>query len=379
MLYSQKKCIFAAGWEDMSPAGSFLSSFTMHIRHAFHTLNDVERRLGPRFAGRLRRLLHAYKRYHKSLHISSVMRAVSLALAFATLAEEGDMARAGQFDAMLHGHGCETIELEGETLLFSEEGSTEETLFWDTVCLLLDEHEPDTDMPQAAYDLVDGHEWLAYRLGDENNEPSEPSPAPSAHPLALPNSGGGIHQGRGEVSEGPEEASLLHLLTHLASDNARLTAEVERLRSVVALQQQTINQLIQPLPQPMKEGMTINYNAPIINNGTMNGDINHPTYYIGSMTGEDKRKLAIECMEAHIREKVAQGAPNRQVLAPYVAAVRVALVPSDMNHEAFNQKYGCMVPQSTFSEFVPKKIEKSAITDDETEAYEKEYSQLMKM
>ena len=43
----------AAGWERVLSAGSFLSPFTMHIRHAFHTLNDVERRLGPRFAGRL--------------------------------------------------------------------------------------------------------------------------------------------------------------------------------------------------------------------------------------------------------------------------------------------------------------------------------------
>lgn len=123
----------------------------------------------------------------------------------------------------------------------------------------------------------------------------------------------------------------------------------------------------------MKEGMTINYNAPIINHGTLNGDIINPTYNIGTIKAEDKRKLAIECMEAHIREKIAQGAHIRQIVAPYMAAVNVGLVPKDMNHESFNKKYGSKISQTSWSEETRK-----CVLDD-TEAYEKEYRQLMGM
>lgn len=123
----------------------------------------------------------------------------------------------------------------------------------------------------------------------------------------------------------------------------------------------------------MKEGTTINYNGLIINNGTLNGDIINPTYHIGSMKAEDKRQLAIECMEAHIKEKIAQSAPIRQIVAPYMAAVKVKLVPNDMNYESFNKKYGSNISQSSWSE----ETRKCAL--DDTEAYEKEYRQLTGM
>ena len=129
----------------------------------------------------------------------------------------------------------------------------------------------------------------------------------------------------------------------------------------------------------MKEGMTINYNAPIINNGTLNGDIINPTYHIGTMKAEDKRQMAIDCMEADIKAKIAQGAPNRQIVAPYVAAVKAGLVPNDLNHDDFNKKYGSDIKQPRWSELKLKPIENCILLEEETEAYEKRYRQLMEL
>lgn len=52
----------------------------------------------------------------------------------------------------------------------------------------------------------------------------------------------------------------------------------------------------------MKEGMTINYNAPIINHGTLNGDIINPTYHIGSMKAED--------IEANVKAEITKEIPD---------------------------------------------------------------------
>lgn len=127
----------------------------------------------------------------------------------------------------------------------------------------------------------------------------------------------------------------------------------------------------------MKEGVSISFNAPIINNGgTINGDIVNPVFNFGSqaMNETDKRKLALECMEARIKEEIAK--PNkswRKVLTPLVAAIRQGLVPNNMTCDEFNKQYGVNISPATFSTYVPKNINDSEIFESDTEAFEKEF------
>lgn len=112
---------------------------------------------------------------------------------------------------------------------------------------------------------------------------------------------------------------------------------------------------------------------------------NNPTSQIGTMDAEAKRQRAIECMENHIRRKIAEREKNpkittyRQIVAPYVAAVKIGLVPNCMNDKSFNEKYGSKISQSHWSGLKLKPIDNCILSDDETEAYEKEFQQLMKM
>lgn len=130
----------------------------------------------------------------------------------------------------------------------------------------------------------------------------------------------------------------------------------------------------------MKEGITNNFYAPIINKGgTINGDIVNPVFNFGSqeMNETDKRQLAIECMEARIREELAK--PNkswRKVLTPLVAAIRLGLVPN-MTCEEFNEQYNESISASSFSPYVPKDINDSVIPETETEAFQKEYQTIL--
>lgn len=128
--------------------------------------------------------------------------------------------------------------------------------------------------------------------------------------------------------------------------------------------------------------MSISFNAPIINNGgTINGDLVNPVFNFGSQEPNetDKRKLALECMEARIKEEIAKPNRNwRKVLTPLVAAIRIGLVPNSMNYEEFNQKYGVNISPATFSTYVPKNINDGEISEIDTEAYEKEFSSILK-
>lgn len=131
----------------------------------------------------------------------------------------------------------------------------------------------------------------------------------------------------------------------------------------------------------MKEGITNNFYAPIINKGgTINGDIVNPVFNFGSqeMNESDKRKLAIECMDARIKEEIVK--PNktwRKVLTPLVAAIRIGLVPNNMSCEEFNQKYDVNITPASFSPCVPNKIEQSNIPEYETEAFEKDFLSIL--
>lgn len=133
----------------------------------------------------------------------------------------------------------------------------------------------------------------------------------------------------------------------------------------------------------MKEGITNNFYAPIINKGgTINGDIVNPVFNFGSqeMNEADKRKLAIECMDAHIEQELTNPNQNwRKIFTPLVAGIRAGLLPNNMTCEEFNQKYGTEVSSSTFSIYLPKDLNNSKITEVETEGLEKEFSSLLKL
>jgi len=134
----------------------------------------------------------------------------------------------------------------------------------------------------------------------------------------------------------------------------------------------------------MKDGVTQNYYAPIImNGGTQCGDVVNHFYNFsgdGKPGGVDKRKLAIECMNGRIQAEVAKGGNNwKKVFAPYIAAIRVELIPNDMNYEEFNEKYGVKISQSTFSSYVPKDIARSLLSETDTAAFENELNSLLKM
>lgn len=130
----------------------------------------------------------------------------------------------------------------------------------------------------------------------------------------------------------------------------------------------------------MKEGITNNFNAPIIlNGGTLNGDIVNPTFNFADQK-PDGRKAALQCMEAHIRAQLAKDPYNRRlVLLPLVAAIRAELVPNVMKVAEFNDEFCTDISQPTFSEYVPKEIGNSKISEEESAPYENEYRSLMKL
>lgn len=131
----------------------------------------------------------------------------------------------------------------------------------------------------------------------------------------------------------------------------------------------------------MKEGITNNYNAPIFLSGgsTLNGDIVNPTYNISGQK-PDGRKAALQCMESHIRAQLAKDPYNRRmVLLPLVAAIRAELVPNVMKVTEFNESFNTDISPATFSEYVPKEIGNSNISEDESAPYENEYRSLLKL
>lgn len=130
----------------------------------------------------------------------------------------------------------------------------------------------------------------------------------------------------------------------------------------------------------MKEGITNNFNAPIIlNGGTLNGDIVNPTFNFADQK-PDGRKAALQCMESHIRAQLAKDPFNRRlVLLPLVAAIRAELVPNVMKVAEFNESFNTDISPATFSEYVPREIGNSMISEEESAPYENEYRSLMRL
>ena len=128
----------------------------------------------------------------------------------------------------------------------------------------------------------------------------------------------------------------------------------------------------------MKEGITNNFNAPIIlNGGTLNGDIVNPVYHYGNQH-PDGHQSALDCMRARIREQIAKDPTNRRlVLLPLVAAIRAEVVPNVMKVSEFNEEFCTDISQPTFSEYVPKEIINSKISEEETAPYENEFRKLL--
>ncbi len=124
----------------------------------------------------------------------------------------------------------------------------------------------------------------------------------------------------------------------------------------------------------MKEGVNINFNGTIINNGgTINGDINHPTYHFGQPSAADRRKNALQLVETRISEEARQEKPDlRKLFMPLVAAIRVNLVSNTMSVDEFNTKYGTSISRTTFADYFPKAIDRSRIAETESAATEEE-------
>jgi len=134
----------------------------MHIRQCITSLQDLEQKFGPRLKQRVERLVHAYQKVLRKSVEPLIIRAVCVAVSFADVAQ-CDGAMACNFDDMMHGRVSEHLEFQGRELVYSDEDtSVEEQLVWDTVCLMLEEYIPVSQMPQQAYNIAGLHAQLAY-------------------------------------------------------------------------------------------------------------------------------------------------------------------------------------------------------------------------
>lgn len=374
----------------------------MRIRRIFHTFDELVKEFGSRFGRRLSRLMRAYHVRHPEVDITMAMRAASIAWAFVALVSDGDVARAGQFDDMLHGHAAEHVEMNERPLCYEADcASTEECLIWDTTCLMLEEFQAEVEMPQVAYDIACPHALMAYRreVMDEDStlqapikvpkpaKPQAPQPAkqqaaqhqapkpqampqPAMPPDATPQPDASPRAAEPMISLTPSALGML-------MNGARQAALMNFVQTTARMGDTNTSYYLSVIEQ-MKEGMTINITGPIFNNGgTINGDINNPLYVMGKPSAEEKRQLALQCMEAQIKQAVSSGKGIRDTLLPYVAAIRAVLLPNTMSHTEFNTKYGSSISQSSFSEYVPKDIANSHIPEADTEALVKQYQGIL--
>jgi len=143
----------------------------MHVRHTFHTLSDLERYFSPRLVRRLKSLLCVY-RWGES---QTVMCAVCVASVFVSEVLGGNRCLASNFDNMLHGYAAEAIVMDNQPLRYGDDDVRVVSFLWDVICLMLEEYEPEREMPQWAYDEVGTHAYLAYEpevMGDVEPMPS---------------------------------------------------------------------------------------------------------------------------------------------------------------------------------------------------------------
>lgn len=131
----------------------------MHIKHCFHSEEDLAQKLGRSFMRMWRRLLEKYSKRIASLGVNA-LRLASLSFAFFSAAEEGNAEAMSHFDDMLHGWSAEKLWIGDTMVCFTDEEYV--NFVWDGAALML---EADPDLPQKAqwaFDLAGSHVCYAY-------------------------------------------------------------------------------------------------------------------------------------------------------------------------------------------------------------------------
>lgn len=133
----------------------------MHIRRIFHSESDLTLRLSQRFLRRWKRMLALYEKHHRGLSKAVALKCISVAWAFCSSVAEGNASVPYQIKDVLEHQTKEWIEIGGEPLAFDDE-DTASQLIWDTVCLMLEEKEPQPEW-QYAFDMAGIHAAYAYK------------------------------------------------------------------------------------------------------------------------------------------------------------------------------------------------------------------------
>lgn len=136
----------------------------MHIKHCFHSEEDLAQKLGRGFMRMWRRLLEKYSKRIASLGVNA-LRLASLSFAFFSAAEEGNAESMSHFDDMLHGWSAEKLWIGDTMVCFTDEEYV--NFVWDGAALML---EADPDLPQKAqwaFDLAGSHVCYAYDVCQE--------------------------------------------------------------------------------------------------------------------------------------------------------------------------------------------------------------------
>ena len=136
----------------------------MHIKHCFHSEDDLAQKLGRSFMRMWRRLLEKYSKRIASLGVNA-LRLASLSFAFFSAAEEGNAEAMSHFDDMLHGWSAEKLWIGDTMVCFTDEEYV--NFVWDGAALML---EADPDLPQKAqwaFDLAGSHVCYAYDVCQE--------------------------------------------------------------------------------------------------------------------------------------------------------------------------------------------------------------------
>lgn len=233
------------------------TEIAMYIRRKPYSLHDLEKHFSPLFCRRLRRLLQVYKRMKRIVDEGIMVRALSVASAFVTVAADGNYTLASNFDAMLHGECAECIEMDGMRLIFTDEMYTEEALLWDATGLMLEEYEPAVNMPQFAYDIVERHVWMAYR-SEVMNEDVQPEP---------------VVQNTQPISQAMAN-EFLSMKETIARQQATIEQQNKEIAWLRKQQELVLSTALDIWKASAKPGDNYNFNGPVTNNGgTVTGDI----------------------------------------------------------------------------------------------------------
>lgn len=117
----------------------------------------------------------AYRKRKRGLSDPVILRALCVAMTFVSEARDGDVMLARNFDDMMYGRMAERLEYEGVPVVYDEEASAETRLVWDAICLLIEEYEPEREVPQLVFDVAGDHSSLAYDVISKEAEEEEPA------------------------------------------------------------------------------------------------------------------------------------------------------------------------------------------------------------